>query len=358
MNTFKSLIRVVLALILLTSFFFWSCDNDGNSKPINTSKEKAAEAEENIKKNSVEIDKRLTGEGLFHVGIIQFVQHSALDSVKLGIIESFENAGFIKDENLEINYQNAEGDSQKCQAIINEFIEDDLDLIIAIATPAAEAAGEQKDIPVVFAAVTEPKVAGLVETWETPNTNLTGVSDLTPVEALLDIALGAMLEAKNIGVIYNDAEINSVVQVEHSREIAKSLNINIIEKQASDLEEVKLMSEKLAQIADIVWLPTDNTVLAGIEPLINIMNEHNIPVVGASKAFAKEGAIYATGYDYFIIGLQAGDIAIDILSDTDPAQIPVQTPSDIGIAININAAKEIGYQIPFEMMLIADEVYY
>jgi len=293
-----------------------------------------------------------------HIGILQFAEHSALDAVHSGMLDALEAAGLKQDLHINIDYYNSQGNPHRCQATIEQFVEDSVDLIVAIATPSAQAAVEQKEIPVLFAAVTEPQKAGLIETWEEPNTNATGVSDLNPIEALLDMTMEVVPEVENIGVVYNDTEVNSVIQVELSRQIAEDLGVNIVKASAENPEEVGTMAEKLVNEVDVIWIPTDNTVLAAFDKLIKIMERDNIPVVGASTEFAMQGAMYATGYDYYVIGLQAGDMAVEVISGTDPSVMPVQMSSDIHIAINMQSAKEIGYRIPFEVLLITDQIYF
>ena len=294
----------------------------------------------------------------FHIGVLQFAEHPALDAVYSGIIEALDTAGLKSGQHTHIDYYNSRGDPNRCRLTIEKFVEDRVDLIVAIATPSAQAAVEQKDIPVLFAAVTEPREAGLVETWENPNTNATGVSDLTPVEALLDMTMEVVPDAQDIGVVYNATEVNSVVQVELSRQVADELGINIVTASAESPEEVGEMAEKLADKVDVIWVPTDNTVLSAFHELTEIMDRHNMPVVGASTEFAMEGAMYATGYDYHALGLQAGDMAVELISGVDPAVMPVQMPTEIHIAINMQSAEKIGYRIPFEVLVIADQIFF
>jgi len=294
----------------------------------------------------------------FHIGILQFTEHKALDAVHSGILDALEKGGLKQGLNIKIDYHNSQGDRDRCRLTMEKFVEERVDLIVAIATPSAQAAVEQEDIPVLFAAVTEPQKAGLVESWEEPNTNATGVSDLNPVEALLDMTMEVVPDAENIGVIYNDTEVNSVVQVELSRQIADELGVNIVEARAQNPEDVGAVAEKLVNKADVIWVPTDNTVLSAFDQLIEIMERHKIPVVGASTEFAMQGAMYATGYDYYILGLQAGDMALELIGGADPAVMPVQMSTEIHIAINMHSAEKIGYSIPFEVLVITDQIFF
>ena len=174
-----------------------------------------------------------------NIGFLQFADIPALDSAREGIKKALNREGFTEGDNLTIRYQNAYGDFEKCLAITEEFKESDVDLIIATATPAVQAAAAAaKETPVVFAAVTDPRRAGVIKSWDVPGTNVTGVSDLNPVAALLEMLLAIVPDAKKLGVIYNHNEVNSIVQVELSREIAGELGVVIVEAPVNDTGEV------------------------------------------------------------------------------------------------------------------------
>ncbi len=293
-----------------------------------------------------------------HLGILQFAQIPALDSAREGILKALAYEGFVEGENLVVHYQNAEGDFERCEAIAEEFLKIGVDLIIATATPAVQAvAAVAKDIPVVFAAVTEPQRAGVVESWERPGRNVTGVSDLNPVGALLEMVLAIVPHAQKFGVIYNANEINSVVQVEISRRIAEEIGIEIIEAAVTRPGEVRQAAAELAGEADIIWVPSDNTIMSAFDTVVEEIKAKNKMAFGANIKFAEMGAVCAIGFDYFELGLQAGVMVAAIIRGADPALMPVQIPTEIHIAINLDMAEKVGYKIPFEVLLVADEIF-
>lgn len=323
-------------------------------EPVEETAEKALE-EAKSKENAVLED------GDFVIGVLQFTEHQALNDAWSGILDAMNAEGLAQDENLTVKYKNALGSVNACQTIAKHFAQDDVDLIIALATPAVQAAAEaaySRDIPVVFAAVTEPQAAGVVNDWQKPGTQVTGVSDLTPVWALMEMALEIMPDTQNIGVVYNDEEVNSVIQVDLSKEAATALDVNVVESVARKRAEITPAAEALIGKVDVIWIPTDNLILEAFDSIYRVMENSQIPVIGASTQFAAQGALCATGFEYYDLGFQAGIMVAEILRGADPAVTPVQQPTDILIAINLKAAENIGYHIPFEFLLMADELYF
>lgn len=346
-------IYIFLALCLLTGCNVITDPGDVEMERVEEKAEKVVE--------EAEIDDvALLEEGNFVIGILQFMEHQALDDTRAGILDAMELEGLIQGSNLKVIYENALGDQTACYLIADNFVQDNVDLIIAIATPAAQAAASAvqfRDIPVIFAAVTEPYAAGVVDDWDKPGVSVTGVSDLTPVRALMEMALEIMPDTENIGVVYNDEEINSVVQVILSREAAAELGVTIVESVANHRDQVMPAAEDLAGQVDVIWTPTDNLILEAFDSIYQVMKESRVPVIGASTQFAAQGALCATGFEYYDLGIQAGAMVVEALRGADPALTPVQQPTEILIAINLQAAEHIGYRIPFELMLMADNIY-
>lgn len=304
------------------------------------------------------IPEKEISEETVQIGILQFADIPALDSAREGIMEALAYEGFIEGENLTVLYQNANGDFEECIAISEFFVEAGVDIIIATATPAVQAAAKvAKETPVVFAAVTDPQRAGVVESWERPGANVTGVSDLNPVGALLEMVLAIVPTAKKFGVIYNANEVNSVVQVEISRRIAEEIGIEIIEAPVEHAGEVRRAAAGLASKADIIWVPSDNTIMSTFDTVVEEIAAKDKMAFGANIEFAEMGAVCAIGFDYFELGLQAGVMVARVIRDADPAEMPVQVPTEIHIAINLAMAEKIGYKIPFEVLLVADEIF-
>lgn len=351
-------IKWLQVYILLSLYLFIGCNVI--TGPGDAELERVEETAEKVVEEAEINDTVVLKEGNFVIGILQFMEHQALDDTRAGILDAMESEGLVQGSNLKLIYENALGDHTACHLIADYFVQEDVDLIIAIATPAAHAAANAvqfRDIPVIFAAVTEPQAAGIVDNWEKPGVSVTGVSDLTPVRALMEMSLEIMPDTENIGVVYNDEEINSVVQVKLSINAAHDLGVNIVEAVANHRDEVTPAAEGLVGQVDVIWIPTDNLVLEAFDSIYQVMTESRVPVIGASTQFAAQGAICATGFEYYDLGIQAGVMVVETLMGADPALTPVQQPTDILIAINLKAAETIGYKIPFELMLMADDIY-
>ena len=283
----------------------------------------------------------------FKIGIVQLAEHPALEDARMGTIDALADAGFVEDVNVSYDYQNAQGDPAAALTISQGFVNDNVDLIIAITSLALqEAAQVTQDIPIVFNSATDPHAAGVIESWVQPASNVTGVSDLNPVKETLELILEIHPESKTIGVIYNRGEVNSVVQVDMAREIALELGLEIVESTVAHTGEVGTATEALMGKVDAIFLPTDNTAMTAFQCILTVTEENNILVVGSATEFAKAGAVAAIGFNYYDLGYQSGIMAAEVLNGANPAEMPIQLPSIVFYAINEAAAANIGIELP------------
>jgi putative ABC transport system substrate-binding protein len=295
----------------------------------------------------------------YKIGITQIATHPALDSCRDGFIAQMAEEGFVEGENVEYILRNAEGDMTVAASIAEYFVAEKVDLIFSIATPTAQAcvaAAEGTDIPIVFAAVTDPVVAGLVDSWEKPGGNVTGASDWADVEAQVKLGMD-IYPAKKLGVVYNAGEVNSVVQVDELKKVAASLGIEeIVEATAASTADVLAAATSLVGRVDAIWEPSDNTVAAAIEAVVKVCEENKIPLFASDIDMAKGGAISGLGLDYEVNGTAAGKLAARILGGEDPANIPVgMTPMTI-VYLSPPAAERMGVTIPPEVLATATEI--
>jgi len=295
----------------------------------------------------------------YKIGITQIVTHPALDRCRDGFIAQMAEEGFVEGENVEYILRNAEGDMSIAASIAEYFVAEKVDLIFSIATPTTQAcvaAAEDTDIPIVFAAVTDPVEAGLVESWEKPGGNVTGASDWADVEAQVKLGMDIYL-AKKLGVVYNAGEVNSVVQVEELKKVASSLGIEeIVEATAASTADVLAAATSLVGRVDAIWEPSDNTVAAAIEAVVKVCEENKIPLFASDIDMARGGAISGLGLDYYVNGTAAGKLAARVLGGEDPANIPVgMTPMTI-IYLSPVAAERMEVTIPPEVLATATEI--
>jgi len=295
---------------------------------------------------------------VIRIGIMQIVEHPALDASRNGFIQRLAELGFEEGKNTEFSIQNAQGDMAIAQSIAGKFVSENVDMILAIATPTAQAAAKAtQDIPIMITAVTDPVAAGLADSIERPGTNVTGTSDLTPVRKQLELLKRIFPEAEHVGVIYNAGETNSLVQVDVAREAARILGLQLIEVTVSSSSGVYEAAQSLVGRVDAVYVPTDNTVVSALESVIKVGEDFKIPVIVGEVDGVRRGALATIGIDYHVLGMQTADIAAKILKgEREPKDIPIEYLEDMQIALNLAAADKMGAEIPQDLIDDAYEV--
>lgn len=295
---------------------------------------------------------------VIRIGIMQIVEHPALDASRNGFIQRLAELGFEEGKNTEFSIQNAQGDMAIAQSIAGNFVSEDVDMILAIATPTAQAAAKAtQDIPIVITAVTDPVAAGLANSIERPGTNVTGTSDLTPVRKQLELLKRISPLAARVGVIYNAGETNSLVQVDIARETARNLGLQLVEVTVSSSSGVYEAAQSLVGRVDAVYVPTDNTVVSALESVIKVGEDFKIPVIVGEVDGVRRGALATIGIDYYVLGTQTADMAAKILKgEKEPKDIPIEYLEDIQIALNLAAADKMSAEIPQDLIDDAYEV--
>jgi putative ABC transport system substrate-binding protein len=292
------------------------------------------------------------------LGIIQYVEHPSLDSARQGLLDVLAENGYTEGNGLKVTYRNAQADMPIAQSIAQQFAEDKPDLILAIATPTAMVmANATKDIPILITAVTDPVDAKLVQSMEKPGTNVTGTSDYISIEEQILLVQKIVPGAQRLGLIYNNGEQNSVVQAQEVKNIAEKLKMQVVEATPNNSSEVLQAAQSLVGKVDAIFVPTDNTVVSGLEAVIKVANENNIPLFVGESDSVKRGALATIGVDYYELGRKTGEKALQVLEGVNPAAIPVETQSDYAISINLKAAQEMAVQVPDEIIRAAKEVY-
>lgn len=283
----------------------------------------------------------------YSVGILQLVDHASLDQANQGFVQAFEDAGI----DVTFDQKNANGDQTVASTIAGTFASQDLDLVLAIATPAAQAAAQAiTNIPVLITAVTDPVDAALVDSLDAPGSNVTGTTDANPVEEQLQLIKDIVPGATTIGIPYSPGEANSLVQVQWAKDAAESLGLTIVESPAVTTGDVQQAVEALGDV-DAIYVPTDNVVVTGLESVLQVGEAKQIPVFGAEGDSVSRGAIATFGLSYFQLGYQSGEMAIRILTEgADPATMPVETQNDLLLYLNLGAAERMGVEIPAEIL--------
>lgn len=283
-----------------------------------------------------------TTDQTFKIGVLQLVQHAALDATNEGFFAALDEAG-IK---YEADQQNASGEQSNCQTIAEKLVNDGNDLILAIATPAAQAvAGVTSEIPVILTAVTDPAESGLVEDNALPGGNVTGTSDLTPVTEQIDLLQKLVPDAKTVGILFCSAETNSEIQAQMAREALDAAGIAHEDYTVSSSNEIQTVVESMIGKVDAIYAPTDNMIAAGMATVAMVANDNGIPTIVGEAGMVEAGGLATYGIDYYQLGYMAGEQAIDILVNGKTAtEIPIgYLPADrCELTINEETAQTLG----------------
>ena len=285
----------------------------------------------------------------FKIGVLQLTEHPALDAANKGFVAAVEEAGI----GAAFNQQNAQNDQSACQTIASKLVNDGVDLIFAIATPAAQAvAGAVEnaglEIPVVGSAITDFAASGLVKDNDAPGGNVTGTSDMNPVVDQIDLLHQLAPEAKKVGLLYCTAESNSKIQIELAAAELKKLGIEGVEYTASSSNEVQQVVESMMGKVDAIYTPTDNTIASAMTVIASIANDHKVPTVCGEVAHVEAGGLASLSINYEELGRRAGEMAVRILTEgAEPAAMPIESmgAAECDLVYNGQTAEALGIDV-------------
>ncbi|HGS4916177.1 TPA: ABC transporter substrate-binding protein [Vibrio cholerae] len=281
------------------------------------------------------------------VAVSQIVEHPALDATRQGLLDGLKAKGYEEGKNLEFDYKTAQGNPAIAVQIARQFVGEKPDVLVGIATPTAQAlVSATKTIPIVFTAVTDPVGAKLVKQLEQPGKNVTGLSDLSPVEQHVELIKEILPNVKSIGVVYNPGEANAVSLMELLKLSAAKHGIKLVEATALKSADVQSATQAIAEKSDVIYALIDNTVASAIEGMIVAANQAKTPVFGAATSYVERGAIASLGFDYYQIGVQTADYVAAILEGKEPGSLDVQVAKGSDLVINKTAAEQLGITIP------------
>lgn len=281
------------------------------------------------------------------VAVTAIVEHPALDAARDGVKDALAAAGYKEGENLKFTYQSAQGNPATAAQIARQFIGEAPDVIVPISTPSAQAVvSGTRDIPVVFTAVSDPVGAQLVKSMEKPGGNVTGLSDLSPVADHVKLIKEVVPNVKTIGFLYNSGEANSISLLEGLKVAAKEGGLEVVEFAATKSAEVQGAARALIGKADLIYIPTDNTIISALEGAVSVAEEAKIPLMTADTDSVSRGAFIALGFNYYDVGKQTGEVVVRILKGEKPGDIPVNVAAGTDLVVNLVAAKKMGIEIP------------
>ena len=297
----------------------------------------------------------------YTIGISQFAEHGSLDNCREGFLEGLKEEGLEEGKNLTVKVNNAASDMGTAAQIAQSFAADDMDLICAIATPAAQAAynaAMDKGIPVVYTAVTNPEEAQLADSDGNPVGAVTGTSDQLPVEAQLKMIRELLPEAKTIGILYTTSEANSVYSISQYEKLAGDYGFTLETAGVTSTSEVSLAAADLLDKVDCLTNLTDNTVVSALPSILDAANKKNIPVFGSEIEQVKIGCLAAEGLDYINLGKETGKMAAKILKgEASAEEMNYELLTDSSLYINQAVADNLGITIPDSMTERAVEVF-
>ena len=296
----------------------------------------------------------------YKVGVVQLVQHGALDQANQGMIDGLAANGFVEGENLIVTQENAQNDQSNLQSIAQSFIADEVDIILAIATPAAQVmAANTEEIPIVGTAITSFEGAGLVESDEAPGYNVTGTNDMNPVEEQVNLLLQLVPDAKVIGTIYTAAEVNSQIQVDLLDKVAAAKGLTVEKRTIQNVNDIQQAAQSLVGKVDALWLPTDNNVASAMPNVVGVTDPAGIVTITGEESMTVAGGTATYSFSYYDIGFNAGEMAAKILKgEADPATLPVQSPQaeDLLAVLNMEAITAMGIEVPQDLLDSAKKV--
>jgi putative ABC transport system substrate-binding protein len=292
-----------------------------------------------------------TDKETYSIGIIQLVEHVALDSAREGFIDALKDNGYVDGQNITIDVQNAQGDQSNLSTISDRFVSNKADLILGIATPAVQSiAGKTSKIPILGTAVTDYIVAKLADSNEAPGGNVSGTTDMNPVKEQIDLLVKLVPDAKTVGVLYNSSEDNSILQAKMAKEAVETIGLSYVEVTVTNTNEVQQATQSIVDKCDAIYIPTDNTFASSMPVVHGVTSQSKTPVICGESGMVKSGGLATLGINYYDLGYQTGLMAIKILKgEAEPASMPIESASGFDFAINGKVADEIGIEIPDDL---------
>lgn len=297
---------------------------------------------------------------ILNIGVIQFASHEALDNVYAGFIDGLDALGLEEGIDYKIDFNNAQSDTATAETIADKLVNNKSDLILAIATPAAQAvANKTSEIPILFGAVTDPKSAGLVIENENPQTNVTGVSDLTPIREQIDLIKIIDEDVKKVAVMYANSEDNSRFQADIAKSAIESLGMEYIDASVSESNQIQQMTESIINKVDAIYVPTDNLISESFALVANIANDNQVITVVGEIGMVNKGGLITNGINYYNSGVKISEQAKAILIDGEAIEtMPVGylLEAELELAVNHTTMEILNIKIKQDILGAAIEV--
>ena len=339
MKQFRKMIAAVLTVAMAASL--GACGNGGAA-----SSSAAASAA-----NSAE------GGKMINIGVAQLLTHPAMDASLKGFKDGLASQGFEEGKNVTYDIQNAQGEQSNCITIANTFANKKPDLILAIATPAAQAVAKViTDTPVMITAVTDPADAKLVASNEKPGGNVSGTSDKTPVKEQIEMLKEIVPDVQTVGIMYTSSETNSQLQAKWAKAACEELGLKYQEFTISNTNEIQQVAQSMVGKVQAVYIPTDNILASGMKNVAAVTNSAKLPLIVAEVGPVQNGGLCTVGINYEKLGYQTGLMAAKVLKgEAKPADMPIEYQTEYTVSYNSAVAKQLGITLP-ERILKGEDV--
>ncbi|MDQ0088694.1 putative ABC transport system substrate-binding protein [Paenibacillus anaericanus] len=285
----------------------------------------------------------------YRIAISQIVEHPSLDATREGFLAALKDAGIIEKENLTLDYNNAQGDQNNNNTIAQKIAGEKYDLVLAIATPTAQAIVQNvKDSPILFAAVTDPVDAKLIDNLDKPGGNISGASDTNPeaISKLMDFLAENVKDVKNVGIVLNQGEPNAVIMADYAEKALEKHGIKLVKASVTNTSEVKQAAESLVGRVDAIYITLDNTVVEAVSTIIQVANENDLPFFSSDRDSVEKGAFATVGFKYYDHGYQVGQMAVEVLKNGKKVgDMKVTVPEKLDLILNLKAAAEQGIEV-------------
>ena len=291
------------------------------------------------------------------VAITQIADHPSLDMCRDGVVDKLAELGYVDGESIKVDFQSAQGDMPTATSIAQQFVSGGADVIVAIATPSAQAAfaAAKGKVPVVFTAVSEPSAAELAAADGATIAGVTGSSDKLPVAATFDLIKSLTPDAVKVGILHNTGEVNSDIQLAEAQKLAAEYGMEVVDAGITSTNEIASALDSLLPKVDVMMNLTDNMVVSALPLIVQKCNEAKIPLYGSEITQVEAGALASAGVDYYVLGQMTGEMVAKVLEGAAPESLPITTFKDPVLIVNSDQATLLGVTVPDE---IADKVEY
>ena len=292
------------------------------------------------------------------IGIVQIVNHAALDAAREGFLRALSDNGYEDGVNMTVDYRNAQSNQDTLSSIADYFVGQQVDLILAIATPSAQAvAGKTETIPILGTAITDYVEAKLVQSNEAPGYNISGTTDMNPIKAQIELITRLVPAAQTIGLIYTSSEVNSQLQARDAKLVIEGLGLAWKEITVNNSNDVQQAVQAIVQECDALYIPTDNTLASAMPLVYEAAVAASVPVVAGDGNMVMQGGNFTLGIDYEQLGYQTGLMAVQVLREgADVSSMPIESQSQYQYYINSTANEAMGIAIPEDLLPYAQEM--